>query len=131
MNKKKVDDLLPKAYEALTHTGIANQQGEIPRSYRGQIATFGAAVMSGSVLSAIAFFSGKGESDTDRPLLMKAILKLLDDQYRGSLFDYAKKRKDDPMLKDDVFDAAIALKLAMNLYKLTEPKNQTEAKPDE
>jgi hypothetical protein len=131
MNKRKVDDLLPKAYQVLADVGIA-QNGKIENGYRGQIATFGAAAMSGSLLSAIAFFSAKGKSDSDRPKLLKAIRALLpQEDEQTNLFEYVKAHRDDPQVKEDVFSAAIALKLAMNLYQLTKEKKPEEVKCDE
>ena len=131
MNKRKVDDLLPKAYQVLSDVGIA-QNGDIENGYRGQIATFGAAVMSGSLLSAIAFFSAKGKSDSDRPKLLQAISALLPQEgEQTDLFMYVKAHRDDPQVREEVFSAAIALKLAMNLYKLTKDKKSGEVKCNE
>lgn len=120
MNKRKVDDLLPKAYQVLSDVGIA-QNGEIENGYRGQIAAFGAAAMSGSLLSAVAFYSAKGKSDSDRPKLLQAIRALLPQGGEPTdLFQYVQTHRKDPRVKEEVFCAAIALKLAMNLYKLTD-----------
>ena len=121
MNKNTVDQEINIAYEALAEVGIA-QNGKIEKTYRGQISSFGAAVTMGSLLSAIAFFSQDGGSDVSRSKLMDAILIVL--KKRGiakesfqKLFDYAKSSGEEGC-KEDIINAAIALKLSMNLYEL-------------
>lgn len=120
MNRKVVDRLIPAAQEALVKTGIAN--GEvISNSYRGQISTFGAAIINGSLISAIAFFSDKGGASVDRVKLIDAIKLLIPDAntYKN-LFEYVKDKgkKNESAVKEQVLNAAIALKLAMNLFEL-------------
>lgn len=121
MNKKKVDELLPKAVEVLKNEKIANDNNEIVKTFRGQISTFGAAITNGSLISAVAFFSQKGESDIDRSKLMKAIFDLTPNKgNNGTLFDYVKNegKANEPKVKEEILNASIALKLAMNLYVL-------------
>jgi CRISPR-associated protein Cmr5 len=124
MNKKKIDELIPIAYEILSETNIA-QAGKINKTYRGQISSFGAALSMGNLRSAVCFFSNKGGSCTDRDYLMEAIYKLIKPQpeYKN-LKDYILKleEKDIAKVKEEVINATIALKLAMNLYKLTDDK---------
>ena len=123
MNKKQIDAWIPKAYTALETVGIAKDKA-VEKNYRGQIATFGASVAMGSVISAIAFFSDPGKSDAERPKLLQAMYLLIckDDETSPTLFDYAKKQWGDKVLQakftEEVLNAAVALKLAMNLYKL-------------
>ena len=119
MNKRKVDDLIPKAVEILTDTGIANKEGKIKKTYRGQISTFGAAIINGSLISAVAFFSDNGNSSTERSKLIEAIGKLIPES-REDLFEYVKKsvKSKKKEVKEEILNAAIALKLAMNLYNL-------------
>ena len=44
MNKKIVNEEIGLAYDALAAIGIANEAGEIDKTFRGQISTFGAAI---------------------------------------------------------------------------------------
>ena len=99
----------------------------ILRSFRGQISSFGAAVEMGSLLSAVAFFSKKGGSDTDRQLLMRAIyLLIINDtetkiaakSEQSELLLFVIEHRNEPELKKNIIDAAVALKLAMNAYEL-------------
>ena len=129
MNKKTVNDLIPYAYEALRESGIA-EHGRIDKKYRGQISSFGAAITMGSLLSAIAFFSDKGseevEEEVDRQKLMDAILYILKNHKKcgddiKKLYEYVNKQKNNSSnykAQEDIINAAISLKLAMNLYTL-------------
>ncbi len=121
MNKKRVDELIPKAVDVLENRGIANEKKEIVKTYRGQISTFGAAITNGSLISAVAFFSVKGESDVDRSALMKAVYDLIAGEgTEGTLFTYVQNagKVGEAKVKEEIINATIALKLAMNLYKL-------------
>lgn len=131
MNKKIINQEMQYAYDALAESGIA-KDGKIEKTYRGQISSFGAAVTMGSLLPAIAFFSKDAESgqkegsDVQRSKLMKAVLCVLkkDDKAAKNvetLYDYAFK-EDKDIAKENILNAAIALKLAMNLYVLEESK---------
>lgn len=133
MDKKTIDQMLPVAYEALVDSKIV-VNNKIVKTYRGNISTFGAAINGGSLLAAISFFSEKGGASEDRTKLMKAISKVLNEVYKkeninidekcnNSLFDFVVKHSEDKILwKERIINAAIALKLAMNLFELVEPK---------
>lgn len=124
MNKVEIDKMLPRAYELLAENNIA-QGGKIKKTYRGQISSFGAAIAGGSLLSAVAFFSSSGESTVNRPALMNCILELVKEKYKKennninakNLFEYVRDNNDDKC-KEDILNAALSLKLAMNLYEL-------------
>lgn len=129
MNKANVNAYIERAVTALTDSKIA-KDGKIEKGYRGQISTFGAAVTNGSLEAAIAFFSNdKSESEFDRPALMKSICYVLGvagdnkkaNQYcNRDLYDYVRSNQygTKASKKDKILDAAIALKLAMNLFEL-------------
>lgn len=126
MNKKAVNDQLETAYQAVIKSGIARRadSGEylVNKAFRGQISTFGAAITTGSLKSAIAFFSDDGNASVKRSLLIKAIEIIL--VRRGairsgqSLFSYAKN--ENPEAKENIINAAIAIKLALNLFILVD-----------
>ena len=121
MNKAVINEEIGVAYKALSDVGIA-KNGKIEKTYRGQISTFGAAVVMGSLTSTVAFFSQNGEATVERQKLLEAILTVLketkkvDEKYK-SLFQLVDEKKDD--IKEEILNAAISLKLAMNLYELT------------
>lgn len=124
MNKETINQEIGIAYEVLSDVGIA-KDGKIDKTFRGQISTFGAAITMGSLKAAIAFFSQKGESSVDRAKIPVAILELLKrtgrvDGAYANLFQLADKKGDD--VKEEIINAAISLKLAMNLYELVKSK---------
>lgn len=128
MNKNKINDQISLAYDAIKEAGIVEADGmTVKKAFRGQISTFGAAVTMGSMEAAIAFFSDKGSAAVDREKLIKAIALVLkkdaDCAFEPapgseikSLFDYAVAEKEEA--KESILNAAIAIKLAMNLFKL-------------
>ena len=114
MNKQTVDKWIPDAYGIIEKLGIL-KDGKLDKGYRQQLSAFGAAISMGSLLSAISFFSQQGGSEFERPKLMEAILKLVDpEKTQKILFDYAQTHKD--TAKENILNATIALKLAMNLF---------------
>lgn len=120
MNKRKVDELIPQAYMVLKSVKIASSDDKVDKKWRGQISSFGASVATGSLLSAIAFFNAQGGSDLDRKLLIDAIGKLIESKPEN-LFKYVCtciNNHNERKVKEEVINAAIALKLAMNLYDL-------------
>lgn len=132
MNKSNVDALIPRAYKIIEEVEIS-EGGKVANGYRGQIATFGAAVSMGSLLSAVAFFSEEESSSVvDRSKLMLAIYRLIHSESEGTdvkptenekvkLFNYIIENKDDiNEIKEKVFDAALAIKLAINMYEIKE-----------
>jgi len=131
MNKKRVDEWIPKAKEALQKFGIATKDGKINSTYRGQISAFGAAIIMGSFKSAIAFYSNKGSSDTERPALIRAMYYIVTDEIKdiSEIYDSIIKTADVKQLQEKFVDASIALKLAMNFFDMG--KKEAEKKKKE
>ena len=120
MNKAVVDGYIAKAAELLEASKVA-ENGKINKTFRGYISSFGAAVTMGSLRSAIAFNSVKGGASDDRQELMKIIYALITGSIysdNANLLKYVIDENDDAKLKEKICDAAIAIKLAMNLYEL-------------
>ncbi|WP_161635128.1 type III-B CRISPR module-associated protein Cmr5 [Thomasclavelia saccharogumia] len=72
MSKSRINRYLPIAYEAVKNSELI-KDNKLQGNYQAQIASFGAAVSMGSLLSAIAFFSDNGSSNVKRQELMKLI----------------------------------------------------------
>ena len=125
MNKRKIDELIPDAYKALKEVGIV-EDNKIDKAWRGKIASFGASIAMGSLLAAVCFFSVKSEKTKvdDKSKLADAIFLLLDNSEKAGssrLFEYVEKNLKagkERRAKENILNAAIALKLAMNLYDL-------------
>lgn len=132
MNKRKINEWIPEAYTVLTEVKTYDKKKNediyivkecvIDKTWRAQISTFGAAIATGSLIAAIAYFSDQGSSSVHRELLMQAIERLvLPEKSKTTLFKYVVqevKNGNEAKVKEDVLNAAIALKLAMNLYTL-------------
>lgn len=123
MNKKRIEGNIMKAYELIEKAGILEKDGSLQRTYRGYISTFGAAVTMGSLKAAITFYSEPGEAKGQRDCLMRIICALvMKEEYckmeKTSLLNYVDNAKDKRAAKDEICDAAIAVKLAMNMFKL-------------
>lgn len=141
MGKKQVDQYIPAAYEALREVKIV-EAGKVNKRFRSQIASFGAMVAMGSVLSAIALYSGKreksGESGTERDKareyrekLIKAICYLvMDKQQDANEFRiYVQKEiqgNGEYKVKEKILDAAVAIKLAINFYEIIEDGSEVK-----
>ncbi|MGN0287494.1 MAG: hypothetical protein ACI4B6_07490 [Atopobiaceae bacterium] len=139
MSNARVERMIPSARDAIIKAGIS-EGGSVKKAFRGQISTFGAAITMGSLLPAVAFFSDQGSAEVDRTKLMKAIMLVLQKE-EGLLGDFAKRydklldlctevcnvpyaegvcanELSAPQLREGVIDAAIAIKLAMNYFRL-------------
>lgn len=128
MNKKKVDEYIPLAYDAIKSEGVAGN-GKIKNSYRAHISTFGVMIAMGSVLSAAALLCEGRESSQasmERANLAKCIYQIIRREVcndKNALFQYVRDEvsaKREYEVKEDITNAAIALKLAMNLYQLVQ-----------
>ncbi len=135
MDKKLVDRLLPTAVQVLQDVGVA-KNGRIPKTFRGQISSFGAAVSAGSLLAAAAFFNEQGGAKSERNLLMEAINTMMKQEKLvkrtgDTLFDTIHANQSDRSVKDKVLSCAVALKLAMNLYDLSPEGDKPKANKGE
>lgn len=121
MNKQRVNDWILPAKKAIVDNGIP-ENGVIDKTYRSQIATFGAAVVMGSLKSAIAFFSEKNKSSVERPKLIQAMYQIITNESKQEtkdIFQYVCDN-DSYELVEQFTDASIALKLAFNFFDLVE-----------
>lgn len=140
MNKRKVDELIPRAYIKLKESEIVQKDGTICSEYRGYIDTFGAAVAMGSIISAIAFFMEEDKGNQDRTKLLITMyntikdtnLRKTDTDWKEQIKEYVLK--DERKAKEELVNAAVAIKLAMNLYNIIKKKespNQSENEGDQ
>lgn len=136
---KKIDALINPAIKAVEKAKITKpgnktkkdvdifllNDGDICKEFKGYISSFGAAVLQSGLLPALAF-NHKTESGSkkDRLLLMNAIFLLLKEMRKDevieeeSLFDYAKKFPESRLIRNQILDAATAIKLVIRTYNL-------------
>ena len=132
MNKHLVEELIPIAYITLKNNKKICVNGKISSTIKGNIASFGAAIQMGNLLSAVAFFSQQGGASEPRQELLNIILEILKEHKDipedcASLFVYIceSKRQEIAQIKNLVVSAAVAVKLAINLF---EPEENEERK---
>ena len=126
MNKKTVNTWIERAVRALSDSGIA-REGTIERGFRGQISSFGSAIVMGNLKAAVAFYTKQEKADVNRTELLKAIYYVINDLQSSdelanvngyTVFRYVCEAKDQRKVREDFINASIALKLAMNFYDL-------------
>ena len=127
MNKKQVNDWIKPAKEAIVECGIA-ANGKVDSSFRGQISSFGAAVVMGSLKSAVAFFANNGSAQVERSKLIKAIYYIISNGEKKEpkdIFEFICKN-DNRQTKEQFINASIAIKLALNLFDLGKGESANE-----
>ena len=136
MNKKRVNEWILPAKKAIEDNNIL-EKGVVKKTYRGQIATFGAAVVMGSLKSAIAFFAEQNKSSVDRPKLIKAMYQIIEKDHKKAettqeIFLYVCDNYSYEHV-EKFTDASIALKLAFNFFELVDdlPADDKNKKSDE
>ena len=115
MNKRRVNELIPDAYRILGEIGIMGSDANKNSKWCGQISSFGASIAQGSLLAAVSFFSAQNNAEVDRSKLMAAIARLI--AWSDSLYEYVRVTEE-RKAKEEILNAAVAIKLAMNLYDL-------------
>jgi CRISPR-associated protein Cmr5 len=126
----RVDNYLPKAFEAITHVKIGNKtfvdNNVIPKEYKGYISSLGANIIQAGIRTALTFYEAEESgSKSDRKLVNAAIKYIITGAPKQEYSDYRlsewlKKFSDDDQQRkaEDILDAATALKLALRTYKM-------------
>ncbi len=134
--KKRIENYIPRAIE--TADVILAKNSAIPKQYNGYISSFGASVVQSGLIPAVAFFSNSDNTEKDRAKILKALYFIAikpdknidpdiigDDELlkhiigKGGGTGAEKKRSEDKLLAK-ILDAAVALKLAVRTFKLTD-----------
>lgn len=134
MNKKRIDEMIPSAYEAIANDLAVD--GKIDKAYRGAISSFGAAIIMGSIISAAAYYNEPDAVTKKQPGEIvdknKVSVVLLDTLKKSeygagikekTLFDFVVRccnEGEDSKIKckELICDTAIAVKLSLNLFTL-------------
>jgi len=151
-NKRKIDEYIPKAINSLSNNRKIVKDGKIASGFAGQIATFSVAVSMGSLLSAVAFFSEQKQASVERQELMNVIYEIITgevseikketDNKDPKLLSYVKKKYEEKEEKyeetnknkileyrrfqEDILNAAIAVKLAINFFHKIEKEDKMD-----
>ena len=119
MNKKQVNDWILPAQKAIIECGIA-ENGKVDSAFRGQISSFGAAVVMGRLKSAVAFFADDGDAKVSRSKLIIAIYYIITGKRTKEpkdVFGYICEN-DNRQTKEQFINASIAIKLALNFFDM-------------
>ncbi len=69
----KINNLIPKAMEAIREVGIANGQNEVAKEFEGYIASFGPNIIQSGLLPTLIFFHNTSGKKKDSSLWLKSI----------------------------------------------------------
>ncbi len=120
----KIERILPFAIESvkiIVEDNHLTKESFIKSQYKGYIASFGASVISSGLLPTIAFYSNKGGAEENRELLLAVIHNVLVKQGKhintNNLKEYVLTQTNRNLAKREIFDACIAIKLAIRTFK--------------
>lgn len=131
---KRIQSIIPAAISAVEKhllnddENAKENQGSVKvvaSEVNGYISSFGASVMSAGLLPSVIFYSQEGKSTGDRHKIIKCIemilrghgypeLQLL--QKVQTLYKTTDNKAEIDQLTDKIYDAAIALKLAIRIF---------------
>lgn len=137
MNKRKIEKLIPIAIECIEKTNlIIVKENKIPKEFNGYISNFGASITQSGLMATVAFFeTTDNKSNQNRGNLTKLILNVinkekdknfeLDEKIKllGYIIENKSKKN---IVKEEVINAAIAVKLAMRVFEFTDEMDSKE-----
>ena len=124
--KQRIENYIPKAIELVKKVKIANEENEVKNEFNGYFSAFGAAIIQSGLKPALAFYANE-KTAKERSKILKAIYVLItnedikkpDELGADKLLQYViASSEQEEILKDNIIDASIALKLAVRTYKL-------------
>lgn len=117
MSKRRIENYIPKAIELLNKEF---PEGKIASAYNGYISSFGASIIQSGLKPTLAVFENTNASTKeDKNYLSFLILKLLPNSQGNSLLKFVLANKDkEELLKEEILDIAVALKLSIRTFKL-------------
>ena len=111
--RKRIEKLIPRAIDAVDACDIADAHGVVPSQFNGYIASFGASVRQAGLLATWLFYdNAQSGSEEDRSRVLRAIEYILDKEV-------VPDKRQVNASRDEVEDAATALKLAVRTFKLS------------
>lgn len=125
---KKVNELIPKALEAIKTSKMADDSNQVDKEYKGYIASMGASIIQSGLLPTLAFYSNEfSDSGKKKLKLIIALNILIDNTNNPKLLNYVLSQTHNGTNKAEIdkfekqiSDALIALKLALRTFKQKE-----------
>jgi len=126
MSKKRIESWIPAARKALTECEIESG-GVIDEMFLGRASSFGAAIISGRLRSAVAFFAKKGNAAIDRRKLVSAAYYCISGENIDAeeVLEYVYENESHE-LKEQFLDALSAIKYAMSFFTLVNKEEKNE-----
>lgn len=126
MSKKRVEKWIPVAREALVKCKIATG-GVVDEMFLSRVSSFGAAIISGRLSSAVAFFAQRGKAEIDRNKLVSTAFYCISGQNIDAekVLEYVYKNEN-PDLKEQFLDALAAIRYAMTFFTLVNKEEHNE-----
>ena len=126
MSKKRVERWIPVARRAITECKIETD-GKIDEMFPGRVASFGAAIISGTLRSAVAFFSQRGNAAIERNKLVSAAYYCISgENLKAEKVFECICNDNTPDLKEQFLDALSAIRYAMNFFTFVNDEGQNE-----
>ncbi len=126
--REKINELIPKAMEAITSSKIADKDGNVKKEFKGYIASIGASIIQAGLLPTLAFYQNSSGKKADSFKVLDAILLLIKQNWNNEkLISYviAKSTTDNNLdknklylIEEDIMDAIVAIKLALRTFKI-------------
>lgn len=136
--KEKINELIPKAINAIVNAGIPEEDGMVKKEFKGYISSLGASIVQAGLLPSLAFFQNSSGKKADSYKLLDAVLILLKNTHSVdeklityvisqckthnlSTYTYTVSDLDKEklyLIEEEIMDAIIALKLALRIYKI-------------
>lgn len=126
---KRIQKMIPTAIDVADRElkiKSGSEKDKIAGEFNGYISSFGASIISAGLLPSVIFFSQKGESASERHKIILCIQEILKKHGRPALnlIKEVKElysindgnRETINLLTSDIFDAAVALKLAIRTF---------------
>lgn len=119
---KRLEKMIPYAIDTVDGL-LVKHDGKIPETYDNLISSFGVNIRMVGLHFAVASLAASLEDEKkDNYPLMRALLRILLNNkdlfctHEDSLFLYVLMNQSNPLLKDEIMDAASALKLALRAF---------------
>lgn len=136
VNKKKVEEYIPQAIKLIEKEFKDYKDKGLPKELHGYISSFGASIIQSGLIPAVAFYErAETKSNDDIAINRRKLMRII-----GNLIGYDLKSKEDNLKnnrdekddllleklingdeakkkKNDIIHSAIAIKLAIRLYK--------------
>jgi CRISPR-associated protein Cmr5 len=110
--RSRVEKFIPIAIETIKSVGIAQEDGTVPKQFNGYISSFAASIRQAGLLATILFYgNANSNAEQDRKKVIDAIEKIIQKPLM-------KNNRLGDVSRDEIEDAATALKLAVRTCKL-------------